>query len=260
MPAEKIATELYGGTVVIDHWPASHRYKLQGEKDYLISVTAVTGLIDKSRPLILWAIGLCRDYLLDRIERGFVLSRDDVIAASNAHTEKKEEAAGFGSMVHDYAEAFGRAKISGEPLPEIPKDAPEQVLSGISAFLDWVDSHGVRFVQCERFLYSKVFGYCGKTDVIVEIGGKRYVVDYKTSKGLYDEFFFQVSAYWEAYEEETEEKLEGAILVHFDKDTGGFEARTVGREEHDKNLVCFLSLFNAKKRLKEMAKGRPWGD
>lgn len=250
----KTTRKLYGDTIEIDFYPDSHRYKLAGHKDYLISVTAITGLIDKSRFLIPWATKLASDDLIARLERGEKLNHEIVLAACNLHSAKKEEAATIGSMVHDYAERFARAKIEGTKLPEIPENAPEPVLNGIMAFLDWVKDHKVIFLQSERMVYSRSIGYVGITDLIAIIDGKRYICDYKTSKGLYDEYYLQLSAYWIAYEEETGERLDGGLLLHFDKETGAFTAKDLDRENHINNHSAFYGLYDAKKRLKEMAK------
>jgi hypothetical protein len=58
MPTNKVLKSVYNGEVSIEFFPDSHRYRKIGERSYLISVTTATGIIDKSRPLILWALGL----------------------------------------------------------------------------------------------------------------------------------------------------------------------------------------------------------
>ena len=63
MAANKIRKEMYGGEVVINFYPDSHKYKLEGSKDWLVSSTGATGIIDKSTPLIIWAVGLTTQHV-----------------------------------------------------------------------------------------------------------------------------------------------------------------------------------------------------
>lgn len=256
MPTEKQEISLYGGEVNITFYPNSHRYKLQGEKKYLVGTTTATGVIDKSRVLINWAVGLAGQYLYDFLEKskGDKFTREELAPvideALKQHTIKKEEAASFGSQVHEWAEQFTDAIANGVNPPKIEEEWPEEVQQGINAYLDWYDAHSVKIEHSERMVYSKENEFVGTCDAIGEVDGKRYLIDYKTSKGLYPEHSLQVSAYMMAYEEETWEKLDGAMIVKFGKEDGSFEVKTIERGEVEENYKVFLSALNIKKWLK----------
>lgn len=267
--SEKITKTLYGGEVVIDFYPASHRYKLQGQKDYLISATACTGIIDKSRVLIGWATGLAGTYLRQYFEKSMVDHYTEaellpvIEEALKQHQIKKDEAASIGSEVHAYAESFARAVLDKSELPDVPEslsvDDPayenrEKVRNGIEAFLRWFNENDVKFLESERMIYSRTHGYVGLTDVIAEVNGKKYVMDYKTAKGVYNEHFYQLSGYWLAYEEETGAVLDGGAILHFDKETGGFNFVELSRDEHERNYPVFLACLTIKQREKELSK------
>lgn len=254
MATNKQTHTLYDGTVEVTFYPDSHKYQLKGEKTFLISATAITGVIDKSRMLIPWATGLAATFLIDMVERGEPITTDAIREAMTQHTIRKDEAASIGTIVHDYAEAFATAKIEGKPLPEIPADAPEAALNGIMAFIDWTKQHHVEFRETERLVYSKAFGYVGLTDAIAVVDGKLSVIDYKTSKGIYDDHYFQIAGYWAAYTEETAGDIQQGILLHFNKETGEFAAHVIEAADNLKNFGAFLGLYNAKKRLKELQK------
>lgn len=255
---EKITKKLYGGNVVIDFYPTSHRYKLAGQRSFLISVTAATGIIDKSRMLIPWAVNLgidhIRQYLEERAGEKFTAEELYSILdeARTKHTQKKEEAASIGGLVHAWAEAFAESKINGTEPPEISDDMPEPVLNGISGFLDWYNSHNVEFIENERMLYSKIYEYVGITDAIAKVNGKKVIIDYKTSKNIYSEMHYQLSAYFNAYEEETADTLDGAMILHFCKETGNFEAKEINREDLVMNFNTFINCLNIKRREKEL--------
>jgi hypothetical protein len=258
--AEKITKSLYGGEVLIDFYPDSHRYKLQGRKDYLISVTTCTGVIDKSRFLIPWAVGLTGTFLRQYFENAKVnqFTSEELLPvieeALKQHQVKKEEAASIGTLVHDWAEKFGVATVQGLDLPEIPEEADEKVHAGINAFLDWFNSHEIKFVDAERLLFSKRYEYAGLTDAIAIIDGRKTLIDYKTGKGIYNEFYYQIAAYWHAYEEETGEELDCAEIIHFNKETGAFDKKEMTRAEYELNFPIFLSCLNIKQREKELSK------
>lgn len=258
--SEKITKKLYGGEVAIDFYPESHRYKLQGEKSYLISVTTCTGVIDKSRFLIPWAVGLVGTYLRQYFENSSVNQYTSeeltpvIEEALKQHQVKKEEAASVGSMVHEWAEKFAIAKQTGSPLPELSDDMDARVIAGINAFLDWYNSHDVKFEDTERMLYSRQHGYVGLTDAIAVVDGKRTLIDYKTGKGIYNEFYYQLAAYWQAYEEETNQPIEQALILHFNKETGEFEKKEISRDELNANFPVFLACLTIKQREKELSK------
>ena len=255
--SEKITHEIYDKTVKIDFYPESHRYKLQGEQTYLISCTACTGMIDKSRFLIPWAVGLAGQFLREHLEKSSVnqFTSEELLPlideACRQHTIKKEEAASIGSQVHKFAEQFAKAKIESSEMPKIYPDSDEKVINGINAFIDWITQHNVKFHASEKLVYSQRHGFVGIADAIAEVDGKEVLIDYKTGKRIYNEAYLQVSGYMLAFEEEFSE-LDGAIILHFNKETGEFTAHHISYEEHLKNIPAFLACYELKKRDKEL--------
>lgn len=262
MPANKNSYSLYGGEVEIDFYPDSHRYKMVGERSYLISVTSATGIIDKSRFLIPWAVNLAGTHLRQYLES----IGDQKITAEELypiideallrHEKVKEEAAGFGTRVHDFCENFAKFKIGKLPeCPEIEDDLPEEAVNGINAFIDWFSGNDVQFIDAERLIYSKKYEFTGLCDAIATVNGKLVVIDYKTGKGIYNEAYYQVAGYALAYEEETNKKLDGSVILNFGKDTGELNAKIeMPREELDINKDIFLACLTIKKREKELSK------
>lgn len=255
--------KLYNGEIIINFYEASHRYKLAGQKTYIDSVTAITGIVDKSRMLIPWAVGLATGHLRGYLEKSEVnqFSREELLPiideASNAHNRVKEEAATQGSMAHDFAEKFARAKMENTELPELPEEADENVINAITGFHDWYLSEKVEFLEVERFIYSVKNDYCGKFDAVCLVNGVKTLIEYKTSKAFYPEYYLQASAYVQAYNEEIEdkeEKIKKVILVNFGKETGIFETVKFGMKEVEEYSKCFNALNIAKKILKNLNK------
>ena len=250
---------LYKGKIQIDFYgptedsPKRHIYKLRGNKERLLSVTSATGIIDKSGPLMNWAIRVTKEYLIECLEKRIKISIEDIEAASKQHRIKKEKAASIGSIVHQFAEDYINKK-----KPEIPekikgmkKDDMEKVRNGIIAFLKWVTDHKIKFVASEKLVYSKKHNFVGLMDVVYKEKGKLVAGDFKTSKsGHYHEHKFQLSAYRGADEEESGVKYNRSAILHFDKETGDFEV--IECVDHAKDYKTFLSCLAIKKRLKEL--------
>ena len=252
MAKEKVqptkVTELYNGKIKVAFYEKSHRY-IVNDKDRPLSVTACTGIIDKSRPLIYWAIGLAKDYL-NTIKPGQITPLD-IEEAGKQHTIRKEAAATSGSKVHAWAEQCILFKLKRiKELPEMPKE--KAVRLGVMAFLKWVDERKIKFLDTEKLVYSKKYKFVGILDCTALIKGKKYIVDFKTSKNVYPEMFFQIAGYRGADEEESGIKYDGSIIAHFSKDTGDF--KTHPTEDHKKDYKAFLSCLNLKNRLKELDK------
>ena len=276
----KVTKSLYGGKVLIEFYPNSHMYKLMPDKTSLISATAMTGILDKSQALIPWAIGLTKSHILKYLEGKKTITPEELYPiideAVTQHTQKKEEAGDIGSQIHDWCEAFAQAKIDGTKEPAIEDTMPEPVLNGISAFLDFYNSHDVKFLEVERFTYSMIHGWCGKFDTVAIVDGIKTVIDYKTGKYIYDEQYFQMGQYWISIDEENEylrglghkgellEPIQQGMILNFRKEDDELSGArggdlTIGLltlEEQMINTPVIKALHVIKKRLKELESKR----
>lgn len=266
MSTDKITKSLYGGEIIVDFLPNSHRYKING-KSGCISVTTATGIIDCSRPLLIWASRLTKEYLekylndCNKSEFSYTELLPAISEACRQHEIKRDAAATIGTTVHDWAEAFANAKAYDLEIPSLPSkvegltfDEVENVANGISAFLDWNNAHDVEYLAVEEIIYSRAHDYTGKFDVFAKVDGKKTIIDYKTGSGIYSGHRYQLSAYWQAYEEEYGVGIiEQAMIAHFNKKTGNFDTLIINRDEHqEKNLPAFLACLAVKRREKEL--------
>jgi len=244
-------TKLYNNTIELDFDEVKHRFAINGKS--IISVTGATSVIDKSRPLIFWAVGLAKEHLMTNLQTLIDDTKGDKIAtlieeAVKQHSIKKQKAADVGTQIHDWVEMFIKAK-SKKDWPEIPKDP--QVCNGVTAFLKWVDECEVKFISSEKIVYSKKHKYAGIMDAEAIIKRKLCVIDFKSSKAIYPEMRFQVSAYQAAAEEESGKEYAGnKYLARFDKETGEFETHEFA--EQDKDFEAFLAALTLRRRLKEL--------
>lgn len=226
------------------------------EKQKFISVTGVTGVLDKPA-LKFWAANLTADHILQNcINEGQPLTVELIEEARNKHTQKTAEAADVGTAVHDYGEKI----LKGLPA-EIPDDPAAQ--NGIKALLRWMDQSGVKPEKSEDIIFSKSHLYVGKCDLKAKVAKKRRVIDFKTTnglrnkktgelKGVYLEHRYQTAAYQHALEEMYGEKFGNRIILQVDKQTGEFVAYEL--EDYEKDFEGFAGLLIAARRKVEAEK------
>ena len=184
--------ELYGGEVVIEFLPKSHRYHLIKDgkelekKKRLTGVTSFTGQLDKSTPLMIWATRLYTKTvkeLMGEPREDSMFSKDDVESMLQsgelAYTEAKEKAAGIGDYVHEFAEQYSIDKNEEraydrtiEKLGEPTEEMKVAIDHGCTGFINWLKETKATIVSAEQIVYSRKLGFVGRYDAIIEIDGK----------------------------------------------------------------------------------------
>lgn len=246
MATIKEHVELYDGKVSIDFYPVSHSYRKNGV--VIDSVTSITGLIDKSKPLMLWAERIAREYVEQVIAEGEELSYQHVETAITLHRAKKQEGADIGTAVHNWIQEWIALSPKKRTSLEMPEDS--SVLNGVIAFLSWVNNEKIKFVENERLVYSKKYNYVGKMDNAYYAGKSKelFIGDFKTSNHVGAEAVLQTVGYAIAYAEETGAEVKGLAIQHLSKKDGLLR---VYRFDLEKELVeGFIALRRAKTAIK----------
>ena len=242
--------------------PGKHKFTDERGKG-VNSVTKFTGLIDKSGPLIYWAVGLMKNHLLSIIDAGTAIMANHIEEGSKLHNVKKKEAGDIGTEIHDLVEKW----IKGLKY-EIPDN--EKVRNGFNAFLEFQKQYKIKWLASEEIIGYVQDGevlFAGIADALAEIDGKLVLVDFKSSKGIYAEMYFQVAAYQMALEQMIEKgtinaelkkalgkykTVDHRMIIKFGKEDGGFEF--IELHDNDKDKKAFLALVDAKNRLIEIEK------
>ena len=177
------------------------------------SCTTITGQLDKSGALTYWAAGAACDYVWDNLceslEYGNIDSKVLLPVLEKARKNFRsvsKSAMDTGSRIHGHVEQY--FKTGKEPL----KPSNEE-LSAFLAFLEWKDAHKVEPIQLEHTVYG--YDWAGTLDFYGVFNGKKYVIDWKSSKGIYDEMRYQVAGYRSAVGD-----CEGCGILRLDKTTG----------------------------------------
>lgn len=103
------------------------------------------------------------------------------------------EAAEKGTRVHKRLEQI----LKGKEF----KTTPKELKPYIDAFYNWMEEYDPIDIIPEKFVFSKKYGYAGTADMICIIRGEIWLIDFKTSKAIYDEYGLQVRAYGYAFTE-----------------------------------------------------------
>lgn len=220
--ANKVKVGLYDNQIEIEFYPDSHRYRYGGK--WLTSVTSISGIVDKSRVLMAWVAKLASE-----------------TGNPYAYKEKQKEALGVGGEAHKWIEEWIQ-----QPDKDLPEN--EQVQNAVMSFLEWVKSHNIEFVESERLIYSMTHKYVGKLDAIIKVDGELKLIDFKTSKSIYEiETRLQTAGYQIAYEEEhPNTKIHSRIIINLEKETGNFNVKEYKAESFDSDKKAFLAALALK--------------
>jgi hypothetical protein len=260
---DKIITQkLYNGEITITfnggtEEAPKHLYHVldeNGKQKRLCGVTTYLGTINKPA-LINWAVGITIEYIREHIDELQTEPRQLLENAKKEAERLKKEAADIGKAVHAWIEAYIKSQIAGEPSPEMPEK--EEVLNGVNNFMAWIEKDRPEFHASEMIIYSKKYGYVGQVDVVATIGDKKYLTDVKTTNGIWPEMLAQTAAYQKGYEEQTNEKLDGRIILKIDKDAEKpVEPIFLDEEENtvDRDFKCFLAAMEIYEWQKEANK------
>jgi len=209
-------------------------------------VTNITGQLDKSGPLMYWAVNCYEEYMNNVVDQrkggeymGVNLIRAMITSGKKNFRSISSKAKDIGTLVHDLIHRY--LETGEEPGENID----DQALSAFLAFLEFAKQHKIEGRGLEAVLYGD--GYAGTCDFYGFMDGKRTIIDWKSAKGIYDEYLYQVAAYREAFNRTPElvKKLGGPIersgILRLDKETGMPEWKDIS-DTHELNAKAFMHL------------------
>jgi hypothetical protein len=166
----------------------AHRYWLDSKP-----IPGVTTLLGKGLPkpaLPYWSAKSVAEFVVDnpeQVDQIRSLGRGPAVAALKAIPwQARDEAAVRGTDVHAIAE---------EILHGREAEVPEHLVAHVEGYVRWLDEFSVEPILTERQVASRSLWYAGTFDAIVTLGGLTWLLDWKTSKGVYGSTALQVAAY-----------------------------------------------------------------
>lgn len=175
-------------TTGLKFYPASHRYKLDGQW-----VPGVTTLIKDGLPkpaLTYWAARTVAEWVADNesaLEQMRHMGRGPLVAAlKETPWQKRDDAAIRGTEVHALAEQL----VHGEEV-----HVPEHVAGHVQGYVDWLDREQPEALWTERPVGNRKWQYAGTFDLIARLRGETWLLDVKTASGVYGDNALQLAAY-----------------------------------------------------------------
>lgn len=165
------------------------------------SVTTCLTLKDKSGALMGWATKMMAEYLmtLSNKDGDIVIKKDEAKEifkkAKSWHKEVKEKAGELGSAVHNLLEVY----LKGQNINGL-LEADNRLIKPFEAFKDWQSKYKFELIASERQVCSDL-RFAGTLDCIAKLNGVIYLIDFKSSNAIYDEYFWQVAAYKQCAEQ-----------------------------------------------------------
>lgn len=197
------------------------------------SVTTIIGRFKNADPLMWWAWNEGKN------------GRD--------YRETRDKAADAGTMAHEAVERWiHKQPISFEGDPDVCKKAK----TAFEAFLAWADQSQLVVTETEIPMISETHRYGGTADGFT-IRGKRAVLDWKSSGGIYPDYLVQVAAYGALWNETHPDDpvIAGYHLVRFDKTYGDFHHHHWAELEAGwKAFLHLRELYEIEKELRARAK------
>lgn len=160
------------------HRTKNHQYYFSGAGPWP-GVTTITKVLD-APALTNWKMNQVAQSAIDSAER-LIADRESgkVEAAVKYLTTLSTSAMDRGSRIHGSIEQILRR----ETLTIDPRD--EAAVGGARLWLnDQVATHGLRVLEVEAFLLHETFGYGGTCDLIAEIDGEVWLLDWKTGSSV----------------------------------------------------------------------------
>ena len=217
-------------------------YWLDGKR--LPGTTTVIGRFKDSAGLLHWAFGQ---------------GQSD---ASHLY-EQANVAADIGTLAHSMIEAHINGESPSVVLDGVEVDSAAKATNAFEMYLEWEKQTGLKFLSKyqEIQLVSPEYQFGGTPDAIGEIDGKVFLLDWKTSNGVYTDYLIQLAAYRHLVNEgvrmDTGEplpfKIEAAAhLLRFPKEFPDFDHRFFGDlDDGWEQFKHFRAAYEIDKRLRQ---------
>lgn len=188
-------------------------------------------------------------------------------AALSAYSDNSDGAKDVGTTCHAFLERYVEHKMGLMVEPEMPEDI-KHIMQPV---VDWLEGKfsptpeaqrtkfnkniieiaprgpdDIKYIGSEKSVFSVKYWYGGTFDLVAEINGELWILDLKTSSGIYGrEYFYQMAAYRQGAEEnQVYTNIAGSIIIRSGKDGNDLEVRVSRAYDADlKGFLAALTLY-----------------
>jgi hypothetical protein len=191
-----------------------------------------------------WSVKEGATFAVDNIAEVASLAKTDRDAAidliKRAPWRKRDKAANIGSTLHHVIEA---RTLGSDP------NVPEDVESYIRQFDDWCSVYEPEWEALEVVIWNPDESYAGRLDAIAtlgRLGGKRFLLDWKSGSGTYPSHAMQANLYARAplmFDDRTGIEapmpdIDGAAIVRISPDGWTFTEVNLSEDIYRAGLYC----------------------
>ena len=140
--------------------------------------------------------------------------------------EELKSAGRTGTLAHNMIEQF----TIGGRVQNLDNYSPLEISQAKQAYYNYLDfnnDYQPEILHSELQMVSEKYRFGGTCDAVakVKIGknSKLMILDWKSSNSIHSEHKIQISAYAKMYEENTGERIKGALIVRLDKEKKEYE-------------------------------------
>jgi len=115
----------------------------------------------------------------------------------------RDEAGRRGSVVHELTEKYDMGEecnlisLGGSPQFKMLE------WSMFERYVDFSTKHNPINEVIELNMISSTYGYAGTLDRVIDLNGKKILMDIKTSNSIYPSYWLQLAAYWRLFRDHT---------------------------------------------------------
>lgn len=157
------------------------------------------------------------------------------------HVDIANEALEIGTEVH---EAIQKFLSTGEKETFYGQVNANNKINAFVAFLQWweiISKNNIKVLMVEQQLVSRWFA--GTLDMLIEINGMKYLVDFKTSKRFSYEYHLQLAAYRRLLYTEFNIIIDGAIILRLSKQEASFQEQLINLRNY--NELEYMNMCDA---------------
>jgi hypothetical protein len=193
------------------------------------SVTGVLGILDKPA-LLEWVARVTRD--------------------GEDWKKVRDTAGNIGTLAH--AMILAHIKRDTMDLRDYSPADIDLAENAVLSYLEWEKQHDMEPILVEKPLVSKEYMFGGTPDLYCKLDGQYTIVDFKTGKGIYKEFFYQICGYGILIEENDPTLVQNYRILRIGKDANdAWEEKVLGDNDVQLKTQIFLKTLELYKLLKE---------
>lgn len=164
-------------------------------------------------------------------------------------TKYRDQAAEVGTVAHLMVQHYLQA--ADPDLSDYPEGLVSLAENSLLSFFEWEKAHSLTPILLETPLVSERYRFGGTVDCYGELDGILTLLDFKTSKGVYDEHKVQVAGGYSLLLEENGYAVEGVRILRIGRDeTEGFDdVRIMDVTACQRAFLAALSLYEAMKKV-----------